>query len=161
MTITQIALALAAHKNTLTFTVTLRRDAKTYKGTIDHIEKLSTVTGLFADYAELSPVVAGIEAGIRSEPELPKHIARSENIGGTRFWVGHNGKYYLPVCLADVPQVAAVWFLNGHLVDRSQVENLLTAAERPTVKTTEELAEKGQARFIAILVENIVAVSAP
>ena len=157
MTVNEIALALAANKNALTFAVTVTRDAKTYKTVTDAVVKQSVITGLFTDYADLAPVADAVADGRRDAPELPKHIKQSVMVGGFRFWEGHNGKFYLPVPLADVP-TSVVWFLNGETAEYSAVEPLLTAAEKPNRPTAEELADKGQARFCAVSVENVTAI---
>jgi hypothetical protein len=162
MTPQDIALALSAKKSALTFTLVTRRAAKVFKNCGEQVEKESTIVGLFADYADLEPVATAVAAGERTAPELPSHIARSVNIGGVRFWEGHNGKFYLPVPLAEGG--SSRWFLHHdefgfQPAGYQDVEPFLLASEKPKPQDREALSEKGQAPFVAVSVENIVSAS--
>jgi len=157
MEITAIMEALENKQPGSFFTVVVRREAKTFKGVTDKIEKESVMQGILCDYANRKPVREAVKNDERDEPELPSHIKESFCEGNVRFWRGNNGKVYLPVNVAGMtPKVQ--WFLNGEPVSKDEVLPYVLASERQQPKSKEELAEKGQATFCAIGLENIIEV---
>jgi len=156
------AIALALIRKPSLFAITIGKDSKVFKTCAVKVRKECFLVGLFSEYANLPAVRTAITAGTREEPVLPKHIKQSVVIGGTRFWEGHAGKFYLPVPLSDIP-TQTKWFLDegeGYKhVPYADVEGFLLASEKPQPRDKESLAEKGQAPFVAISVENIISVS--
>lgn len=140
------------------FSVTIRRPAKTFKGTIEKIEKMSQSQGILCDYANRKPVKEGVENDERTAPELPKHIKESAKIGPVKFWYGNNDETYLPVCATgNEPKVK--WFMDGIETDYKTVEPMLLASERLSKPTKSEVEEKSQAQFFGVNVKNVIAVN--
>lgn len=153
-----IAKILEETKTGQFFSVTIRRRAKTFKGTVDLIEKMSNSQGILCDYANRKPVKEGVENDERMAPELPKHIKESAKIGPVKFWYGDNGETYLPVCATgNEPKVK--WFLNGIETDYKNVEHMLLASERIKKPTKSEVEEKSQAQFFGVNIKNVIAVN--
>lgn len=148
---------LADRKAGSFYSVTMRRQAKTFKTyTGGVIEKESTMTGILCQYANRAPVKNAVEDGIREEPELPSHIQNSFKIGNVNFWAGKNGKTYLTFCAVGKPKVQ--WYLDGEPCNKADVAEYLLASETSKPIDKSETEEKGQAVFFGIDVENILSV---
>ena len=157
MTTIEIANALASKSAGQFFTIRTRRDGKVRKGTADSIQKVSTMQGMLTDYARRKAVREAVESGERDAPELPKHIAESFTEGGVRFWRGHNGKVYFPVCLTgNAPK--SQWYRNGAEVTLDDIREALLASETAPRPDKTETEERGQALFVAVGIESVEAV---
>jgi hypothetical protein len=151
-----IAKALENKKAGSFFSVKMRKLAKTFKGVAEVVEKESIMTGQLCDYSARFAVKNAVAEGERDAPELPSHIKNSFTVGSVRFWQGKNGSVYLPMPLAG-NKTKVQWYLGGNPVEYSEVEPLLTSADKPKErKDRDELAEIGQVPFVGINVENIL-----
>lgn len=127
---------------------------KAYEG--ENIRKRSRIAIQLANYANRKPVREAVESGEREAPQLPGHIDRAEVIGGVRFWIGKNGKVYLPVPLAgEGGQAKAEWLVNGEPATLESIAAKLLASETASRPSKETVESKGQAQFIGIGLENI------
>jgi hypothetical protein len=152
-----IAKALENKKAGQFFTIKMRRPAKTFKGCTENIEKETVMQGILCDYANRGPVKAAVASGERDEPETPSWVTRTFKIGAVKFWESAKGEIYLCVpTTGNTPKVQ--WYLNDQPVDKTDVAQYLLASENPKPVDKETLAEKGQASFNAIKVDNILEV---
>lgn len=152
-----IAQALESKKAGQFFTIKMRRPAKTFKGVTEVVEKETEMQGILCDYANRGPVKAAIASGERDEPETPSWVTNVYKIGNVKFWESAKGETYLCVpTTGNTPKVQ--WYLEGQPVDKADVQHLLLASENPKPQDKAEMAEKGQAAFNAIKVDNILEV---
>lgn len=152
MQIEEIAQILSQREAGQVFTVEMIRPAKVRKGTAQDIKKHSVFQGQHCDYANRSPVREAIEAGVRSEPELPGHIAYSFTENGVRFWQGKNSEVYLPVVVFDSHK-KSTWYSNGVEVPKSDIAMYLLASETSKPKDN---TDKGQVPFVGINIKHIL-----
>lgn len=157
MTTNQIAEALANTRKGQFFSVTIQRPAKVFKGVTDTIVKTTTVTAQNADYAARAAVREAVESGDREAPVLPSFVTNVVVIDGVKFWEGKNG-FYLPVPVTNHGN--PVWTRNGVEVKKEDISDLLLASEKSEPVSKDDLADKGQVPFIAVNVDNIIAIGA-
>ena len=113
--------------------------------------------GILCDYASRGPVKAAVASGDRDEPETPSWVTRTFKIGAVKFWESAKGETYLCIpTTGNTPKVQ--WYLNGQPVDKADVAQYLLASENLKPVDKEAQAEKGQASFNAIKVDNILEV---
>ena len=155
MQLADITRILEDKKRGTFFTLTTRRPAKTFKGTTQVVEKQSTFQAILAEYGGMKSVREAVAEGERDAPELPSYVKEVFKVGGVKFWRGHNGQIYLPLPVNGNPPKVQ-WFLDGAEADKNDVAALLLASEKATMPTKAELAEKGQAPFVSVNIENII-----
>lgn len=147
--------ALSKNKRGTFQTVTIRRQAETYKRVKETVSKRSTFQRMErVSYAKRFAVRIGVALGLRKPPQLPEW-AKSTVIDGVRF-IQHKetGEVYLPLDLEGMEPIVE-WFLDGVPVSKAHVEPLLTAKERVKKPTKAELHSKFQERHILVKLANI------
>jgi hypothetical protein len=156
MTPHEISDALETRKGGQFVTVFISRPAH-LRAAFAHmnIRKISRVQLQLADYANRAPVKEAVENGTREAPVLPKHISHVETIGNVRFWIGFNGKTYLPYPV--IPgNTTTEYTMNGKVVTADVIKSYCLASEFPNRPSVEALAERGQVPFIGVTVENVM-----
>lgn len=136
------------------FTVEMIRPAKVRSGVAIDIQKHSVFQGQHCDYANRTPVREAVEAGVRSEPELPRHISHSFIVDGVRFWQGFNNEIYLPVVLFG-GNSKTTWYRNSQPVEKTDIAMYLLASENTERKDN---TDKGQVPFVGINIQNILSI---
>jgi hypothetical protein len=155
MTKESIAIALSARKAGQFFHVSMIRPGKVRKGVSSKIEKASKFTCQFSEYSRRAPVREAVESGDRLAPELPRHVDAVEYIDGVKFWRSGE-QYYLPAPVVQTGE--SEWMLDGQAVPVSEISALLLASELYQKPSKEETEAKGQVRFVAVKVENILSI---
>jgi len=148
--------ALATRQAGQLFHVSMRRPCKTRKGVTANITKASKFTCQLSSYARRGPVREAVESGDREAPQTPSWVVKSEERNGLRFWYHANGQAYLA---APVVNLGAVEFeRDGKPATLSDLASELLASELKEKDSKEELAARGQVRFVAVKLENILEV---
>lgn len=158
MTPEQITQRLAIRKNGQFFTVKTRRPCKTRKGVDCIIEKESVYQGQLCDYSAKFAVKQGIESGERDAPELPKGMKNSFKDGNAKFYNGFNDQKYWGVTI-EGNKSKSKYYKNGQIIDKDQILDDLLASEKSPPKDKKELAEKCQAPFVLLKVENVLEIT--
>lgn len=147
--------------------VTVNREALTRAATPEagKIRKETIYHFQLCAYANRKPVRKAIEAGLRDEPELPRHIRKSENAGnGLKFWIGYNGVEYLALpVFGDRAKFTVTWTRDGKPVNVKDIWQYLTAEERRSVERAKyekkEREAKGQAVARGVKLTNVKSIS--
>lgn len=151
---------LSARRKGTCVRIIVDRPAETYKklaSEAGEIRKRTAYSVQLASYANRQPVRDAVASGEREAPTLPAWVARTEDAGnGLRFWFHANGTAYLALpVFGDKSRARVQWTRNGAKVQKNEIEKFLTAKETAAVPSAAELAEKGQAPFNTIKLENI------
>lgn len=157
----EIASILSARQRGTFATLTVNRAAKVRKAfeNLDIRKESKIQFQIGVDYANRQPVRDAIANGKREAPELPAYVASVEEINGVRFWNHTNGNVSLPLPQGGNGVTRSQWLLNGQPVEESEIAGMLLASEQTNKQTKEQAAEKGQALFNTIKLENIVAIA--
>jgi hypothetical protein len=160
MTTEQVAAALATKRKGTIFTLRVARPAKLRAGSRDmDIVKASVMQGMAnTDYASRGPVREAVALGERDAPALPKHIEKTFTENDVKFWKGHNGEIYLPVCLTG-NHAEVTWLQDGEEVSLDEIKDHLLASEYASRTDKDDLAERGQVPFIGVNVKHIESVN--
>ena len=151
----EIIKAMAARKGGQFFTLNVKRQAKKLKAyNEENLEKQSMITCQLASYARRQPVMSAIQAGVRDTPKTPQWVQKVEKIGELTFWQHSNGQEYLAAPMISSHKVA--WLENGVITDLAHIKNKLQKVETTKKPSKAELAQKGQVRFVAVKLENIL-----
>jgi molybdopterin/thiamine biosynthesis adenylyltransferase len=82
-----------------------------------------------------------------------------EIVDGVKFWNHTNGNVSLPLPQGGNGATRSQWLLDGNPVDESEIDAMLLASEKTIKQTKEQAADKGQALFNTIKLENIVSIA--
>lgn len=125
------------------------------------ITKETIYTFQLVAYPNRKPVREAVAAGEREAPELPSHIAKSENAGnGLKFWIGKTGQVYLALpVFGDNRDFPVIWRRNKRKIAFDKIAKYLTANEmREVARSFTEKAVReamGQAVARAVKIENV------
>lgn len=147
--------ALETRKRGQFFSLNVKRPAKALKKYVDEsLEKKSVFTCQLASYAKRKPVIHAVNEAVREAPKTPSWVVRVEKIGNLTFWHHANGQQYLAAPVISSQQTQ--WLQDGKKTPLALIAHKLQASEKKQKATKEELAEKGQAQFMAVKLENII-----
>ncbi len=160
-TLSAIITAKAAFENGAPFgSLTYQKPLKTLKGVAAQVSKRATLKVKLCPYSRLKAVREAVEAEEREAPQLGRNLLPESvtptAIKGVYFATTVKGNRVL--CLPDLgPNGKSVYFLNGEPTEKEKVINLCLASEFPkNLPSRADLAEKGQAFFKTVGIENII-----